>query len=294
VYKSYVWGGDRISKHLLRKDASGKVAESWEISDRDDGMGIVANGAYKGYTLHELMQEMQEDLSGQSFSRFPLLIKWIDAHEDLSIQVHPDEKAAKALHGEPKTEAWYFLEGSSILAGLKEGVGKKALQECIKTGKILELVETIPVKRGDVVFIPAGTIHAIRSGCLLLEIQQNSNTTYRIYDWDRPVKRELHIPQALEAIHLEKRGGGKVSPRGNSLIHCPYFELQEIKTDKLWRSPKEKKSFEIFFLLEGEAKVSVDGNEEELGFARGCLCPAGAEEILVKPKTTCKFLRITL
>lgn len=166
IYQDYVWGGNRIAHKYQRTVNKPRVAESWEVSDRDDGMSIVMNGAYRGKSLHELVRELGEKLLGvgQKFDRFPLLLKIIDAKENLSIQVHPDEQTAPSLQGEPKTEMWFILEEGSVYAGLKKNVTEKQFLEAIKTNRAEEFLEKLELKKGESVYIPGGQVHAICAG----------------------------------------------------------------------------------------------------------------------------------
>ena len=213
IYQTYVWGGDRISQRYGRDIALPRVAESWEISDREDGMSVVANGAFKGKTIHQLVEELGEDLLGlgQTMKRFPVLCKIIDAKENLSIQVHPDETTAPKFKGESKDEMWVMLDEGSVLAGMKPETDEKALKKAIEKEKAEELLEKYDLKKGDAVNIPGGRVHAICAGALLYEVQQNSNTTYRLYDWGRP--RELHLKEGLASIRWDDKSPSKVAPR---------------------------------------------------------------------------------
>ncbi len=307
IYKSYVWGGHGIVSTFARKDAPKQVAESWEVSDRPDGMSIVANGSCKGMTLHDLVLKFGEDLlgKGRTVSAFPLLIKLLDAHDNLSIQVHPDDNTAKVMKAEPKAEMWYFLKTSevaAVYAGLKPHVDKSAFEKAIQEDKVLETLEKIQVTEGDVVSIPGGRVHAILTGCLLLEVQQNSNTTYRIYDWGRD--RPMHIQEALQVIDWENKSYAKTLPiplqNGGEikvlrLLKTPYFEMQKIEATKPWQSTVSHDSFQVFFSLAGRSFLEADGNREEMILGRTYLVPAGCKEVTIIPQTALsKFLRITL
>ena len=212
VYKDYLWGGDRIARRYGRAGTSATCAESWEIADRPDGMSVVVNGPLAGASLRTLVQEFGARLLGTAVPSpvFPLLIKIIDPRQRLSLQVHPNEKAARATGGEPKTEMWFVLEAdpdARVFTGLKPGTTADLFQKALSNRRLEEILQSVALAAGDAVFIPAGRVHAVDAGSLLLEIQQNSNTVYRVHDWDRTgpdgKPRELHLAQALKSIHWD-------------------------------------------------------------------------------------------
>ena len=209
--KDYLWGGNRLREFGKESDAD-KIAESWELSCHPDGESVIASGDYAGMTLPAFLAAHPE-AAGEScrdFERFPVLIKLIDAHDNLSVQVHPDDAYALAHEGEyGKTEMWYIVDaepGAELLYGFARDVTKEEFRRAIEENTLLDLVRHVPVRPGDVFFIPAGTLHAIGKGILIAEIQQNSNTTYRVYDYGRVGKdgkpRELHIAKALDVTRL--------------------------------------------------------------------------------------------
>ncbi|MBS0625229.1 MAG: class I mannose-6-phosphate isomerase [Verrucomicrobia bacterium] len=296
IYRDYIWGGTRISEKYGRKTQLNRVAESWEVSDRKDGMSVVANGSHKGKTLHELHKTMGENLLGKdrSFPTFPLLVKVIDAREHLSVQVHPNNETAVILEGEPKSEMWYVLDSepnACVYAGLKGGVSREKFTEALGTKKIPDLLEKIEVHKFDAVYVPGGKVHAIGAGCLLLEVQQNSDSTYRIYDWERKgddgKPRALHHEKALEAIDW-KASEGKLTPKkmSSDLTHTqwmaastPYFIVQRVEVYSHWRIPSHPDTFQIFFCMQGEATIAAGGVEEilrpGLTYLIPACCPAG-------------------
>jgi mannose-6-phosphate isomerase len=302
IYQDYVWGGNRISETFNRDTMKKHVAESWEMSDREDAMSVVMNGSLKGKTIHQLVMEMGEDLlgMGQKWDRFPLLLKIIDAKENLSIQVHPDELTAPGLGGEPKTETWVILEEGSVYAGLKKDVTEKELRKAIKENRAEELIEKLDLKRGDVVYIPAGRVHAICGGCLIYEVQQNSNTTYRLYDWGR-TGRELHLKEGLASIHWNDQGHAKIAPKHLSsdfshqlvtLIASPYFIVERIDIFNKHHLGPIPKSFQIFFCLQGKGSIIVDSYREPFEPGMTYLVPASCKSIDFEGK--CQTLRIRL
>lgn len=288
IYQTYVWGGNRIASLFKRKIDLPKVAESWELSDREDGMSRVMNGPLKGKTLHQLVMEMKEDLlgTGQKFDRFPLLLKIIDAKENLSIQVHPDQVAAPHLKGEPKAEMWVILDDSTVLAGMKEGVDEKQFKHAIEKKKGEECLEKLELKKGDVVNIPGGRVHAICGGSLVYEVQQNSNTTYRLYDWGRA--RELHLKEGFQAIRWDDRGSAKGVPRHLSsdlhhqivvLLTTPFFMVERIDVFDKFHVAQIPKTFQVFFCMEGSGQIAVDGYREPFEPGMTYLVPAAAKII---------------
>lgn len=247
AYQSYIWGGDRIPSYFQRDLTPGRYAESWEVSDREEGMSIIGNGPLKGKTLREFF-------GGE---KFPLLVKIIDSKEHLSVQVHPDEIAAKVLGAEPKTEMWIALEKSTVYAGLKSGVGREAFLEALKKKRLEECLQGFSLKKGEFLFIPAGTIHAIGADSLLLEVQQNSNTTYRIYDWGRE-GRELHLEKGLSCVNWEKQRIVKyLSKSGQTLVSNPYFNVKSLDIKTKAEVPSTDR-FQILFCVSGEAHVGKE------------------------------------
>lgn len=301
IYQTYVWGGNRIANRFHRNIDLPRVAESWEISDRDDGMSVVMNGPFKGKTLHQLVLEMGEELlgKGQKQSRFPILTKIIDAKENLSIQVHPDETTAPLLQGEPKDEMWVMLDESSVYAGLKPSVDEKQLKTAIQEKRAEELLEKIDLKKGESANIPGGRVHAICAGSLLYEVQQNSNTTYRLYDWGR--SRELHLKEGFAAIRWDDKSSAKIVPHHVSsdlhhqlitLLSCPYFIVERIDIFDGLHLAVIPKSFQLFFCTEGAGEIIVDSYKEPFQPGMTYLVPAGAKSINIAGK--CQALRIRL
>ncbi|MES2272653.1 MAG: type I phosphomannose isomerase catalytic subunit [Chlamydiota bacterium] len=305
IYQDYIWGGNRIPIKYHRPSKKGPVAESWEISDREEGMSVVANGPFKGRTLHEIMGELGEKLMGEGrvWDRFPLLVKIIDAKENLSIQVHPDEKAAKILKGEPKAEMWVALEPGAIFAGLKKGVTEEEFRSGVKGDKVDQLLEKIDLIAGDVIDIPGGRVHAICAGAFLLEVQQNSNTTYRIYDWGRAPKegkrRPLHLEEAISAIHWHDRSHPTI-PHHHlqsdshhqliTLLSGPFFVVERFDIFDQLHIGTIPKTFQIFFCMNGEGEICVNGHKEPLRAGMTYLIPAAAGGIEIEGR--CELIRV--
>ncbi len=211
IFMERIWGGRQLNslyKKELPQDKN--IGESWEISDRTEGVSVVANGPLQGSNLHELMMQDEKAILGEAHSwhgKFPLLVKILDAMDVLSLQVHPPKEKALEMGGEPKTEMWYVTQAlpqAEIYAGLKKGITRTDFEQKIKAGTVAECFHRIKVGEGDVMYLPSGRVHALGAGITLFEIQQNSNTTYRVYDWDRTgldgKPRELHVNESLAAI----------------------------------------------------------------------------------------------
>lgn len=292
VYKDYIWGGSRIPKLYNRDEPDGIYAESWEISTHPDGTTPIANGPLAGKTLCDLLPENKTALLGTNVKGddFPLLIKLIDARDVLSVQVHPNDGNAAAVYGDPKTEMWYFLEGvgsAQIYCGLKPGIGKNEFLKAMQNKTFSDILQTIPAKKGEAVFVPGGRVHAIGPGCLILEIQQNSNTTYRIYDWDRVDAkgngRELHIEKALQVIDWENNGDPRCQIRGTTIQRCEFFQLDRFELATAREFPMSGRSFDALFIAEGSGTVSWADGAEALSAGQSWLVPAALGSFTVCP-----------
>lgn len=313
VYKDYLWGGQQITQKYQRQLPPGIYAESWEVTDRLDGMGVVANGPLAGTTFRALVQRFGAELMGTKATTptFPLLIKLIDAHDKLSVQVHPDDEAARKFGGEAKTEMWYVLSaqpGSALYCGLKPGVNRAALEQAIQSRQVENLLNRIPVQAGDAVYVPGGRVHAIDAGCLIFEVQQNSNTTYRVYDWGRVgldgKARPLHIQEALRVINWNDAGSAKVQPaqlvaqgdtRVERLLSSPYFRVERYTLADPCNCRADGTSFRIFFVMSGKLQITLEGHEETLTPGSTCLVPAAVPECPLDPVDgPVTLLRITL
>ncbi len=290
VYKDYIWGGDRIQRRYGRSVPPGIIAESWEITDRPEGMSVVVNGALAGRTLHNLIQDYGTALLGRErfHDTFPLLIKIIDAKQRLSVQVHPDEESAGKVGGEPKTEMWYVLDAEPdavVYAGLKPDVDETAFREALNTGKVKDLLQSVPVSHGNVIYIPGGLVHAIGEGCLLLEIQQNSNTTYRVYDWERVghdgKPRELHIDKAMRVIHWNDDNDAKAENVSHAcdsigeLLNCPYFRIERIELSESLSCSMDGASFHVLFVEQGQSRIGVGEYHLDVKPGTSVFMPAG-------------------
>jgi mannose-6-phosphate isomerase len=302
VYKDYLWGGGRIPRFFRNKPGhAGTCAESWEIADRPEGMSIVTNGPAKGKSLHALVETLGQRLVGTAAKSkvFPLLIKIIDARERLSVQVHPDEHTAVACNGEAKTEMWYALaaeHGAHVFAGFLPGTDRNSFETALTAKRVEKVLRDLPITIDEAIFIPGGRVHAIGEGCLLLEVQQNSNTTYRVHDWDRVDKdgkpRELHLEKALQVINWTDDNAGIVKPQklsdegGNNIwqiVKCPFFNVVRIDLKKKLVVRNDGLSFHVLFVAEGQMKVEANGVVENISAGTSCLIPAALETYSITP-----------
>ncbi len=236
-----VWGGRRLESVLGKSLPPGvPVGESWEIVDRDDAQSVVHGGPLAGTTLHTLWTQHRTEIFGAAYAahpapRFPLLVKILDARERLSVQVHPPARIAPALGGEPKTEMWYFLDcqpGASIYAGLKRGITRERFEEAMRQGEVESTLHHPAVHTGESIFIPSGRVHAIAEGCLIVEVQQNSDTTYRVFDWNRTGldghPRALHIPESLASTDFADYEPGVTPAQPDAVLAaCEHFVVEQ-------------------------------------------------------------------
>lgn len=312
ILKDLIWGGSKLRTILNKKDASDKCGESWEISDVEGNSSIVANGFLAGNTLGELVEIYMGDLVGdQVYERFnnefPLLIKFIDANDKLSIQVHPDDEMAAEEHGGAgKTEMWYVMDAapeSELIVGFNKEIDKETYIKLLNENRLTEILNFEKVKPGDVFFLPAGRIHAICNGLLIAEIQQTSNYTYRIFDWNRTDAqgnpRELHTDLALKAMDfsVEKNYRTEYQEKRNqsiNLVDCPYFTTNFLSFDKnITRDYYNIDSFVIYICLEGKFKIA--GEEfEEISIQKGesVLIPAVLKNIELSPAAPSKIMEV--
>ena len=308
ILKSTIWGGDQIIpfKHLTVSQE--QVGESWEISDVPGDESVVANGEDQGLNLAELVKKYKEQLVGkENYQRFgdtfPLLVKFIDARDDLSIQVHPnDELAMKRHHSMGKTEMWYLMQSdpqAKLYSGLKKEITPEQYKEMVENDTICDALAQYEVKEGDTFFLPAGRIHAIGAGCFLAEIQQTSDVTYRIYDFKRKDKdgnyRELHTEQAAESINYAVLNDYRThytpeKNKGITLVSCPYFTTAVYDLDEeMTIDYAELDSFVILIALKGEATITDnENNVTTLTEGETILIPATTKELQIKG--TVKFL----
>lgn len=282
VFKEIIWGGNRLKEEYNKKSDLNNIAESWELTVRPDGMNTIIGGEYDGYTLEEFIKENGEAVvSNMPQAFFPLLIKFIDAQDNLSVQVHPDDEYGLAnANSLGKTEMWYIIDakpGAQLVYGLKPNVTNDDFKKAINDGKVEEMLNYVNVKKGDVFFIPSGLVHAIGSGILLAEIQQNSNITYRVYDYNRIGKdgkpRELHVNDALNVIvnrnddEIDKIRFSTNVKNNNTLASCEYFNVEKHNICGDCKFFTNAESFASLLCLDGNGKIVFEG--EEFSFAKG-------------------------
>ena len=310
ILKPILWGGNKICPFKEITPIQDGIGESWEISHIKNNVSVVANGFLQGKSLDDLIEIYSTDLLGKKVyerfgKSFPLLIKFIDAKEDLSIQVHPDDALAKERsHANGKTEMWYVIDaapGTSLHLGFAKQLTTEQYIQSVEDNSFMDMLVKYDVHPGDVFFLPAGRVHSIGAGCFIAEIQQTSDITYRIYDFNRKDaqgnSRELHTELAKDAIDYRVYPDGKLkyTPKKNTiqpLINCPYFianliDLEEDKTINL----KERDSFSIYICTQGKLSLTDNlGNTIEIHQGQTVLVPAVTKSITLKPITDCKLL----
>ncbi len=295
-----IWGGRKLAELFGKKlPANKRIGESWEIVDRPEAQSVVARGPLKGKTLHELWNESRLLIFGEvpNAPRFPLLIKLLDAHEKLSLQVHPPEQVARKLGGEPKTEFWYVAAAdpsAELLLGFCKPSTRVQFENALREGTAADYVHKIPVKPGDAAFLPAGRLHAVSAGNLLIEVQQNSDTTYRVFDWNRRddsgQPRQLHVKQAMASIDFKDVTPKLVRPKGETLVRHELFEVQKWNLD----SPREatpRGQFAVVCCVTGKLRCA----DVDLAPGEFFLVPARLQDRQLQPRRKgTRLLRITI
>jgi mannose-6-phosphate isomerase len=298
LFMERVWGGRRLESLFEKKLPAGKkIGESWEIVDRPEAQSVVRQGPWKGKTLHELWRDHRAEIFGENIPdapRFPIFAKLLDAQEKLSLQVHPGADAIRALGGESKTEVWYVVSGGEIYSGLRRGVDRTELERALREGKAADLAHRLKVKTGDALFVPSGRLHAIGAGNLLVEIQENSDTTFRLFDWDRSstdgTPRQLQIEEALQAIDFNDFEPEVIRSPDEELVRCPHFVVEKWDLRE-GRHASEGAVFALFVCLHG----AVDVNGLRIAPGEFFLVPASAAGSELRPAAPgTSLLRITL
>jgi mannose-6-phosphate isomerase len=311
IYQYRLWGGRRLADLLSAPlPGSGPIGEAWVLSDRDDHPSQVANGPLQGRTIAQVLEQFPKQMMGElagRFRRFPLLLKFLDAREMLSVQVHPSDKNNGAESG--KTEAWVVLEAgtkSRIYAGLKPGTTLEVLGQALKDGTVADRLECFAPKRGDGVFIPAGTVHSLGGGVVVFEVQQNSDVTFRLYDWghvepDTGKPRPLQVDQALACIDFAERDGGLVAPvvEGTMpvvcerLFHCEYFRLWRLRGQSPF-SVGAAGVPRVLVCIEGAGQVEHGGVIYVVGKGDVWLLPAVTGACTFRPHSAVSVLEIAI
>lgn len=308
----YLWGGTRLREEYGKKIQITPLAETWECSVHPEGPSVVANGEYRGRELRDVLKEHPEWMGTKvQDGEFPILAKFIDAKKDLSVQVHPDDDYAREHEGQNgKTEMWYVIdadEGAQLIYGFKHRVTEEILRNAVETGTLDKHLQKVEVHRGDMFYVPAGTVHGIGAGILVAEIQESSNVTYRVYDYDRVdkngKKRELHFDKAVQVMNMEATPDVKQKSRivkhypGCSrelLCRCKYFEVEKIQVTKAFSFSVLEESFQVIMCLDGEGQIeTMDENLKPVRFVKGrtLFLPAGLGRCLVVGDTTVLKIR---
>lgn len=287
AFKDYLWGGTKLKTLYNKKSDLDIVAESWELSTHKDGESVISGGEYNGLTLTQYINAAGKQILGtnaEAFSYFPVLIKFIDACGNLSVQVHPDDAYALENEGEyGKTEMWYVLDcepGAFLYYGFSKDITKGEYELAIKNNTLTDILNKVPVHKGDVFFIPAGTVHAIGAGILICEIQQNSNTTYRVYDYNRRDKngntRQLHIDKALEVSKLTKTEVSAPTASGSdvTLADCKYFTVRKLTVKDSMTVSTDESSFRSVIVTNGSGTLSMNDETVKLNIGDSLFIPA--------------------
>ncbi|WP_440066160.1 type I phosphomannose isomerase catalytic subunit [Tenacibaculum discolor] len=308
ILKQKIWGGKKLNQLFHKNSDGSNIGESWEISDVDGDESIVSNGNLKGRTLRSLLREYKYDLVGnyvyKTFGKqFPLLIKFIDAKEVLSIQVHPDDDLAGLQESYGKTEMWYVMqadEEASIIIGFKENSSKEEYIQHLDNKTLLSILNVDKVTKGDVYFVPPGRVHAIGAGLLIAEIQQTSDITYRIYDWDRKDidgnYRELHTEKALKAIDFSAKNTYKTTYSkqenvASQVVTCPYFTTNILPVKgKKEVDLSRKDSFIIYMCVEGEVTFFYNNQQEIIRKGETILVPACIDKVEILSEGSSELL----
>lgn len=313
ILKEKIWGGNRINTQLLHENAPMEYCgESWEVSGLIGDESMITNGFLAENNLNELLEIYLTDLVGEeNYEKyglgFPLLIKFIDAQDNLSVQVHPDDEWAQREYNQNgKTEMWHVIDaepGSGLYIGFNKKITRQQLENAVECGAIADLLQFYPVQPGDTFMIPAGTVHAIGKGVLLAEIQQPSDITFRIFDWgrvdDEGNPRELHVEEALETIHLEDNYGNfriNYQPKKNDVVelkHSSFFNVNVLDIDQTMnRQLVKMDSFVIYMCVDGQAELLYDDGNELMRKGDVVLIPADMDDVRWKPSPSAKLLEI--
>ncbi|MDA7934126.1 class I mannose-6-phosphate isomerase [Akkermansiaceae bacterium] len=299
IYMTRVWGG-RSLETVYQRDLPDDqpYGESWEMSDRAGEQSIVSSGPFAGKSLHDLWTNHREEIFGDDLTgdRFPLLIKILDARDDLSIQVHPPAEVADELGGDPKTEMWYIADcdpGAKLYIGLKDGCTRDTFERSLAEGTVEEQVHAVSPRAGESIFIPSGRLHAIGAGFLIYEIQQNSDTTYRVFDWNRVgldgAPRDLHIEESMASIDFDDFEPGMDQPDGDTLASCEYFVVTRHNIPESQEITIQNDAFSIITVISGEIRSDAGTIFKTGDFL---ILPRNAHPLIAQ--TDCQVLRTRL
>ena len=312
VLKDKIWGGNSLVKNYGKKaDLSRLIGESWELSAVQENLSVISNGFLAGNNIEEIIEVYMGDITGEAVfekygNEFPLLIKFIEAKQNLSVQVHPDDRIARERHNaNGKTEMWYILEtepSSKMYTGFTHPITKDVFKSAVSEGKLISLLNAESAEYGDVFFTPAGRIHAIGAGTVLVEIQQTSDITYRIFDWDRKdnkgKSRDLHVNMALDAIDYKAAGKNKITKeltpdKTENLVSCPYFHINILKFASLIRKDYNIiDSFIIYICIAGEFIIHWDKGAEIATKGETVLLPAMITDVVLEPRPEASVLEV--
>lgn len=307
VLKDYLWGGDRLLKKYGFESDKDIAAEAWVLSCHKDGPSTIVNGEFAGKELRDVLTKEMMGTNCDKFDKFPILTKLIDAKDNLSLQVHPsDDTADKEKGEEGKTESWYIAdcdEGAELIYGFKEDITKEEFIESVNNGTFIDKVNRVKVKKGECYHIEAGTLHAICKGIFLVEVQQNSNTTFRVFDYNRVgadgKQRELHVEQALRVINYKKQQTVTFSGEENTadyskklLSECEFYNFCELKTHSKYMSVADKSTFVSYVCIEGEGEISCSENTVSLKPGDCVFIPACTGEFNVDGNMTLLETRV--
>jgi mannose-6-phosphate isomerase len=300
ILKDKIWGGEKLAQQFNKQSKSKDLGESWEISAVPGDISIISNGDLKGKSLQEILNLYQSELLGESnFKRFgkefPLLIKFIDAKDDLSIQLHPNDALAKARHNSfGKTEMWYVMQAdkdANLIVGFNQKIDKETYLKHLDNKTLTKILNFDKVKEGDTYFIEAGRVHAIGAGVLLAEIQQTSDVTYRVHDWDRVDadgnERELHNDIAIDAFNFDMKDDFRVDYKqlknaSNEMVSCPFFTTNFIELDTMLKKENTHDSFVIYMCVDGEVEVSTETSKDLISKGETILIPAAIKNYNLK------------
>ncbi|WP_299129319.1 type I phosphomannose isomerase catalytic subunit [uncultured Winogradskyella sp.] len=309
ILKDKIWGGEKLKEQLNKASHSKQVGESWEISTVPGDISVVANGKLKGESLQTLLNNHTRFLIGDKNHKrfgneFPLLIKFIDAKKDLSIQLHPEDKLAKERHNSfGKTEMWYVLQAdkdANLIVGFNQNMDEETYLKHLETKTLPKILNFDKVKAGNVYFIEAGRIHAIGAGVLLAEIQQTSDVTYRVYDWDRVDdegnERKLHNEIAIDAFKFNMKDDFRIEYEkrenvSNSMVSCPFFTTNYLEINTIIKKKNNHDSFIIYMCLDGDLEISTSSSTEKIIKGETVLLPAAFKDYTLK-SSAAKLLEV--